>query len=155
MDLPALENLLKRKRSLRELWQVTWYQACKTAGDWVPKTSRWMTHRKELEQWERKKIANCEFTLKLWPIAKSLMKRDGPKAPITIHGPLGITYCGVFTPYKNYNVETRSRDYAIVDEMVYSPCCAEDSRPELRRAEALTSRYLHGITPPRVARQPL
>jgi hypothetical protein len=28
-----------------------------------------------------------------------------------------------------------SRDYAIVDEAVFSPCCAEDSRPEPRRAE--------------------
>jgi hypothetical protein len=28
----------------------------------------------------------------LWPIAKSLMKRDGPKAPIALHGPLGIQY---------------------------------------------------------------
>jgi hypothetical protein len=28
----------------------------------------------------------------MWPIAKSLMKRDGPKAPTAVHGPLGITY---------------------------------------------------------------
>jgi hypothetical protein len=43
--------------------------------------------------------------------------------------------CDLFTPYKNCNIETRSRDYAKVDEAVFSPCRAEDSRPEPRRAE--------------------
>jgi hypothetical protein len=33
-------------------------------------------------------------------------------------------YCGVFTPSKNCNIETRSRDYATVDEAVFSPCRA-------------------------------
>jgi hypothetical protein len=28
----------------------------------------------------------------LYPIAKSLMRRDGPKAPAALHGPLGIIY---------------------------------------------------------------
>jgi hypothetical protein len=37
-------------------------------------------------------------------------------------------YCGVFTPYKNCNIETRSRDYATVEEAVFSPCRAEQSR---------------------------
>jgi hypothetical protein len=51
-----------------------------------------MTHRKALEHWEMK-VGNCEVTPQaLWSIAKSLMKKDGPKAPTTIHGPLGITY---------------------------------------------------------------
>jgi hypothetical protein len=31
-------------------------------------------------------------------------------------------YCGVFTSCKNCNFETRSRDYATVDEAVFSPC---------------------------------
>jgi hypothetical protein len=47
-------------------------------------------------------------------------------------------YCGVFTPCKNCNIETRSRDYATVDEAVFSPCRAELCR-------AVTSR------PPRLA----
>jgi hypothetical protein len=34
-------------------------------------------------------------------------------------------YCGVFTPCKNCNIETRSLDYATVDEAVFSPCRAE------------------------------
>jgi hypothetical protein len=34
-------------------------------------------------------------------------------------------YCGVFTPRKGCNLETRSRDYATVDKAVFSPCQAE------------------------------
>jgi hypothetical protein len=50
-----------------------------------------MTHRKALERWETK-VGNCEVIPQaLWPIAKSLIKRDGPKAPTALHGPLGIT----------------------------------------------------------------
>jgi hypothetical protein len=42
--------------------------------------------------WE-KNVGNCEVTRQaLWPIAKLRMKRDGPKAPTAVHGPLGITY---------------------------------------------------------------
>jgi hypothetical protein len=37
-------------------------------------------------------------------------------------------YCGVFTQYKNYNIQTRSRDYATVDEAVFSPCRTEQCR---------------------------
>jgi hypothetical protein len=36
----------------------------------------------------------------LWPIAKSLMKRDGQKATTPLHGPLGITH----HPNKKANV---------------------------------------------------
>jgi hypothetical protein len=51
-----------------------------------------MTRRKALERWETK-VGNCKVTPQaLWPIAKSLMTRDEPKAPTAIHGPLGITY---------------------------------------------------------------
>jgi hypothetical protein len=52
-----------------------------------------MSCRKSLEQLETK-VRNCEVTPQaLWHIEKSLMKRDGLKAPTAIHGPLGITYC--------------------------------------------------------------
>jgi hypothetical protein len=51
-----------------------------------------MTCRKALER-RKTKIGTSEVTLQaLWPIAKSLMKTDGPKAPTVLHGPLGITY---------------------------------------------------------------
>jgi hypothetical protein len=38
----------------------------------------------------------------LWPIAKSFIKRDGPKAPTAVHGPVGITY----TYYPNEKANT-------------------------------------------------
>jgi hypothetical protein len=37
-------------------------------------------------------------------------------------------YCGVFTPCRNCNIETRSRDYATVGEVVFSPCRAKRCR---------------------------
>jgi hypothetical protein len=38
-------------------------------------------------------VGNCDITSRaLWPIVKSLMKTDGPKAPIALQGHLGITY---------------------------------------------------------------
>jgi hypothetical protein len=47
-----------------------------------------------------------------------------------------IQYCGVFTPCKNCNMETPSRDYATVDEAVFSPCRTEQSRAEPSRDES-------------------
>jgi hypothetical protein len=62
------------------------------AVNWVTKSIRRLTPRKALEGWETK-IVNTEVTPQAkWPIAKSLMKRDGPKAPTTIRGPLGFTF---------------------------------------------------------------
>jgi hypothetical protein len=46
----------------------------------------------------------------------------------------GDMQCGVFMPYKNCNIETLSRDYATVDEAVFSSCCAKPRRAELSRA---------------------
>jgi hypothetical protein len=91
-DLPSLERQLKHKRELRKLWQVTLDPACKAALYWFATLIRRMTRRKALEWWETK-LGNCEVTPQaLWPIAKSLMKRDGPKAPTAVHRPFGITY---------------------------------------------------------------
>jgi hypothetical protein len=74
-----------------KLWQVTPDAACKTAINRVAKTIRRMTRKKALQLWETK-AGNCEVTPQaLWPIAKSFMKRDGPKAPIAVHDPLRIT----------------------------------------------------------------
>jgi hypothetical protein len=45
-----------------------------------------MTRKKALERWETK-ISNTEATSQaIWPIAKSLLKSDGPRAPTAIHG---------------------------------------------------------------------
>jgi hypothetical protein len=90
-DLPGLESLLKHKWRLRKLWQATRDPAHKTAVTWVAKTTKRMTRRKALERWETK-VGNFEVTSQaLWPIKKSLTKRDGPMAPTAVHGPLGIT----------------------------------------------------------------
>jgi hypothetical protein len=74
------------------MWQETRDAACKTAVNWVKKQIRRMTRKKALERWETK-IGNCEVTPQsIWPIAKSLLKRDGPRAPTTIHGPLDLKF---------------------------------------------------------------
>jgi hypothetical protein len=91
-DLPGLDWMLKLKKRLRKLWQETRDPTCKTAVNWVTKSIRQLTRRKALERRETK-IADTEVTLQaIWPIAKSLMKRVGPKASTAIRGPLGFTF---------------------------------------------------------------
>jgi hypothetical protein len=86
-DIPGLDRLLKHKRRVRKLWQGTRDPACKTAVNWAKKSIRRMTRRKAFERWETK-INNIEVTPQaIWSIAKSLLKRDGPRAPTAIHGP--------------------------------------------------------------------
>jgi hypothetical protein len=51
-----------------------------------------MTCKEALERWETK-ISNTEVTAQyIWPIAKSLLKRDGPRAPTAIHGLSGLKF---------------------------------------------------------------
>jgi hypothetical protein len=51
-----------------------------------------MTQKKALERCETK-LANTEATPQAtWPLAKSLINRDGPRASTDIHGPLGIQF---------------------------------------------------------------
>jgi hypothetical protein len=56
-----LERLIKHKRKLRKLWQIACHPAYKTALNWVGKTTKRMTRRKELERWETK-VGNCKAT---------------------------------------------------------------------------------------------
>jgi hypothetical protein len=51
-----------------------------------------------------------------------------------LHGANTRPYCGVFTPNKDCNFETRSRDYATVNEAVFSPVRAYPRRAAPRRA---------------------
>jgi hypothetical protein len=45
-----------------------------------------MTRKEALERWESK-IGNAEVTPQaIWPISKSLLQRDVPRAPTAIHG---------------------------------------------------------------------
>jgi hypothetical protein len=72
------------------LWQETRDPACKTAVNRVAKIIRRITPQKALERWETK-IGNAEATPQaIWPIAKSLLKRDGPRAPTAIYGASGL-----------------------------------------------------------------
>jgi Fe2+ or Zn2+ uptake regulation protein len=66
-------------------------------------------------------------------------------------------YCGVFTPCKNCNIETRSRDYATVDEAVFSSCRAEicrvvPSRASPRPAMLVTRRHCKRLNDARVGK---
>jgi hypothetical protein len=91
-ELPGLDRLLKQKQRLRKLWQETRDPACKTAGKWVTNATRRMTCRRALERWETK-VADTDVTPQvIWPIVKSLMKRDIAKEPTAIHGPFGLTF---------------------------------------------------------------
>jgi hypothetical protein len=76
------------------LWQETGDSTCKTTVNLAEKSIRRLSRRKALQRWETK-TANTEVTyshIAIWPIAKSLMKRDGPKAPTVIRGPFGFTF---------------------------------------------------------------
>jgi hypothetical protein len=109
----GIERLLEHKKRLRKIWQGTRDSACKTAVNWVIKTTRRVVRKRALERWETK-MENCEVILQaIWPIAKSLTKRGGPKAPTAIHDYVGpvfypnekanlITNCleDLFTPHK-------------------------------------------------------
>jgi hypothetical protein len=98
-DIPGLDRLLKHKQRLRKLWQETRNPACKTAVNWVTKAIRRMTRKKALERWETN-LSNTEVTPQaVWPIPKSLLKRDGPRAPTAIHGSSGLK----FHPFEKAN----------------------------------------------------
>jgi hypothetical protein len=54
--------------------------AYKTAINWVTRNMRRMVRKRVLGRWETE-LANCEVTPQaIWPIAKSITKRGGPKA---------------------------------------------------------------------------
>jgi hypothetical protein len=77
------------KRKLIKLLQETRDPACKTAVNWVTRNITRMVPKRALERLETK-LANCEVTPQaIWPVAKSLTKRGGPKASSAIHSPLG------------------------------------------------------------------
>jgi hypothetical protein len=91
-DLPGLDRLSKYKKRMRKLWQETRDPGCKKTVNWVSKSIRRITRNKALERWETK-LANTEQTPHaIWPIAKSLTNKDGPRAPTAIHGLLGLKY---------------------------------------------------------------
>jgi hypothetical protein len=99
-----------------------------------------MSHKKALEQWETK-IGNAEVTPQaIWPIAKSLLKRDGQRTPAVIHGASGLK----FHPPEKAN--------AIADclEIKFTPHDLCDENHE-RRVEAKVQALLETVdkNPPR------
>jgi hypothetical protein len=79
----------------------------------------------KLERWETK-IENCEVTPQaIWPVAKSLTKRGGPKASTAIHSPLGP----VFYPNEKANVIANYLEY------LFTPHKVRDTEHK-RRVEA-------------------
>jgi hypothetical protein len=88
-DVPGLDQLIRHKQKIRKLCQETRDPACKAAVNWVSKTIRRMTRKKALQRWETK-IGNAEVTTQdTCPIAKSILTRDGSRAPTAIHGASG------------------------------------------------------------------
>jgi hypothetical protein len=70
---------------LRKVWNLTRNLACKRQLIRLPGPSGKLPIVRH---------TNCEISSQaLWSIVKSLMKKEGPKAPTIEHGPLGITYC--------------------------------------------------------------
>jgi hypothetical protein len=101
-----------------------------------------MMRKKTIERWETK-ISNAEVTPQaILPIAKSLLKRDGPRAPIAIHGTTGLK----FLPSEKAN--------AIADflEIQFTPHELCDENHE-RRVEAKVQALLETVDknpPPRI-----
>jgi hypothetical protein len=90
--------------------------------------------KRALERWETK-VRNAEVTLRaIWPIAKSLLKRDGPRAPTAIHGASGLK----FLPFEKAN--------AIADclEIQFTPHDLYDENHE-RRVEAKGEALMESI----------
>jgi hypothetical protein len=87
--------------------------------------------KRALERWETV-IQNCELIPHaIWPIAKSLTERGGPKAPTAIHGPLGPAFCPrekayvtancleiLFTPHKLFDADHERRVEARVQALL-------------------------------------
>jgi hypothetical protein len=76
-----------------------------------------VTRKQALERWETR-ISNTEVTPQaIRPIAKSFLKRDGPRAPTAIHGASGLK----FHPFEKANaiadcLEIHFRPHDLCDE---------------------------------------
>jgi hypothetical protein len=137
-DLLGLDNFLIYKKRRRKLWQETRDPECKTALNSVSKSIRRLTRKKALE-WYETRLANTEETPQaIGPIAKSLINRDGPRAPTAIRGALGLKYHPVdkanaladclenlFTPHDLCDEEHERRVEARVQALLE----AEDNDP--------------------------
>jgi hypothetical protein len=125
------------------LWQETRDPACKTVVNWVTKSIRRLAHKKALEQWETK-IGNTEVTPQvIWPIAKSLLKREGPRTPTTIHSPSGFK----FHTYEKANATAGCCE----NQFTHRDLCDENHE---RRVEATVQALLEDLDKPPERRRP-
>jgi hypothetical protein len=77
------------------------------------------------------KIGNAEVTPQaIWPIAKSLLKRDGPRAPIAIHGASGLK----FHPTRKANA---TADFLEIQFTPHDLCDENHERQVETRVQAL------------------
>jgi hypothetical protein len=133
-DPPGLDRLLKHKQRVRKLWQETWDPAFKTAVNWVSKAIRRMTRKMALERWKRK-IGNTEVRPQaIWPIAKSLVKRDRPRAETDIHGASVL----------KFHPSEKAKAIADCSEIRFTPhdLCNENTE---RRVEAKVQALLENV----------
>jgi hypothetical protein len=88
----------------------------------------------ELERWETK-INNTEVTPQaIWPIAKSLLKWDGPRAPTAIHGLTGLK----FHPSEKANATAE----CLENQFTHHDLCDENHE---RRVEAGVQTLLEAV----------
>jgi hypothetical protein len=124
---------------MRKLWQETRDPECKTAVSWASKVIRRITRKNALQRWETK-LANTEVTPQaVWPIAKFLANRNGPRAPTALHGLLGLKFhpenkaiavvdCSEnqFTPHdlcnENHERRVEARVQALLEVKIIRPC---------------------------------
>jgi hypothetical protein len=133
-NLPGLDRLLKHKPRLRKLWQETRDPACKAADNRVMKATRRMTRKRHLNGGETKLSCTEVTPQAIWTIAKSLVKRDGPRTLTAIHGASGLK----FHPSEKAN--------AIADclEIQFTPPDLCDENHE-RRVEARVDALLDAV----------
>jgi hypothetical protein len=78
-----------------------------------------MVRKRALERWETK-LANCEVTPQaVWPVAKSLTKEGGPKAPSAIQGPLSP----IFYPFDKANIISDCLENQFTAHSLCCDCC--------------------------------
>jgi hypothetical protein len=89
-----------------------------------------MTRKKAFERWEAK-ISNTEVKPQaIWPIAKSIQKRDGPRAPTAINGATGLK----FHPSEKANAIADSLEIQFTP---HDPCDNNHERRVEARVQAL------------------
>jgi hypothetical protein len=70
----------------------------------------------------------------VWPIAKSFIKKDGPKAPSAVHGPLGP----IFYPLHKVNIIA---DCLEIQFIAHDLCASDHGRQVEAKIKALLATY--------------